>query len=456
MDNGLSLYSLEAEQSVLGGLMLNGDSWDRVSEKLKAAYFVDERHVSIYSACEWLASSGAKIDALLVSERLRQTHELDRIGGNAYLGQLVANCAGTSNIDHYARVVADRYNLRRLTAAVAHCSAILAQPDTDLHEKAEAASSAILEAIEDASSDMNLFTVKDGAHDLYMWLDEVHKRGGKLSGISTGFPDIDKRCNGLHGGELWIVAARPGMGKTNFALNVAGHAARNGSKVAFFSMEMSKRELSGRLAACLNGMSYGAMQAQEWNTFSGPLGEFIKISGDLPMRIDDRAAQTVERIRIAAKKAKRQMQGLDLVVVDYLQLIKGLGGSRYEQVTSISQDLKILAKDMDVPVLCLAQISRSAMDGNDKRPQLHHLKDSGSIEQDADVVVMLHRDDNPDGSHSEFAEAIFRKIRHGQPGTDPLIVDFNHCRFLPADRAGWESALKAKEKQPSNKGSSYS
>lgn len=456
MDNGLSLYSLEAEQSVLGGLMLSDNAWDRVSDKLKAAHFVDEGHAAIFTACEWLATNGSRMDALLVSDRLRQTGELDRIGGNTYLGQLVANCASTANIDHYARVVADRFNLRKLSAAVAHCSAILADPDTDLHEKAEAASSAILGAIDDASSDMNLFTVKDGAHDLYLWLQQAHQAGGKLSGISTGFPDIDKRCNGLHGGELWIVAARPGMGKTNFALNVAGHAAKAGHKVAFFSMEMSKRELSGRLAACLHGMNYGAMQSQDWENFGGALANFVKDSAGLTMRIDDRASQTVERIKIATKKAARQMQGLDLVVVDYLQLIKGEGGSRYEQVTNISRELKVMAKDMNVPVLCLAQISRAAMDGNDKRPHLHHLKDSGAIEQDADVVVMLHRDDNPDGTHSQYAEAIFRKIRHGQPGTDPLLVDFNHCRFLTADRDGWEASLKTREQQSSRKGSTYS
>ena len=456
MDNGLSLYSLEAEQSVIGGILFADAAWERVSDKLKAAYFVDERHAMIYTACEWLAANGSRIDPLLVSDRLRQTRELDRIGGNAYIGQLVANCPGIANIDHYARTVADRYNLRLLSAAVAHCSAILADPHTDLHEKAEAASSAILGAIEDASSDMNLFTVKDGAQDLYMWLEQVHNAGGKLSGISTGFVDIDARCNGLHGGELWIVAARPGMGKTNFALNVAGHAAKAGHKVAFFSMEMSKRELSGRLAACMHGMNYGAMQAQDWDNFGGALGEFIKQAGDLPMRIDDRASQTVERIKIATKKAQRQLKGLDLVVVDYLQLIQGTGGSRYEQVTNISRELKIMAKDLNVPVLCLAQISRAAMDGNDKRPHLHHLKDSGAIEQDADVVVMLHRDDNPDGTHSQYAEAIFRKIRHGQPGTDPLIVDFNHCRFLTADRDNWANEMKAKEQAASRKGNTYS
>lgn len=450
MDNGLSLYSIEAEQSVLGGLMTDGNAWDRVSDKLAPHHFVDERHARIYAAMQWLATNGQRMDALLVSDRLRQTGELDGIGGVHALAVLVQNSAGTANLDAYARIVLDRFNLRRLTAALRSCDAILSNPDTDLHAKAEAASSAILEAIEDASSDANLFTVKDGARDLYQWLEAVNKKDGALSGIPTGFPHIDERTNGLHGGELIIVAARPGMGKTNFALNVAGHAASNGHKVAFFSMEMSKRELSGRLASCLNGMSYGAMQSQNWEQFSGPLGEFVLRADSLLMRIDDRATQTVDRIKVAAKKARRQMDGLDLVVVDYLQLVQGPGNSRYEQVTNISRDLKILAKDMDVPILCLAQINRAAEGRTDKRPQLADLRDSGAIEQDADAVIMLHRDDNPDGTPSEFAEAIFRKIRHGQPGTDPLIVDFNRCRFLPADRDGWLAhceRMKAKPKQ---------
>lgn len=449
MDNGLSLWSLEAEQSVLGGLLTDNGAWDRVSDKLAAGHFVDERHAKIYAAMQWLAGNGQAFDALIVSDRLRQTGDLDRIGGVLYLAQLVRDCAGTYNLDAYARIVVDRYNLRRLSAAVASCSAILGDPDTDLHAKAEAASSAILEAIEDASSDANLFTVKDGARDLYDWLQEVNNRGGTLSGVSTGFPHIDERTNGLHGGELIIVAARPGMGKTNFALNVAGHAAANGHKVAFFSMEMSKRELSGRLAACMNSMSYGAMQGQRWDEFSGPLGEFIKRADSLHMRIDDRASQTVERIRIASKKASRQLGGLDLIVVDYLQLIQGQGGSRYEQVTNISRDLKILAKDMNVPVLCLAQINRAAEGRTDKRPQLSDLRDSGAIEQDADVVCMLHRDDNPDGTPGRYAEAIFRKIRHGQPGTDALVVDFNHCRFLTADSAAWLSHCAERQARPS-------
>lgn len=452
MDNGLSLFSLEAEQSVIGGLLFDGNAWDRVSDKLKAAHFVDDKHARIFAAMEWLASTGSRIDTLTVFERIRQTNQIDEVGGAPYLGELVRNSAGTANIDAYARIVVDRFNLRRLTAAIRDCDAILSDPNTDLHEKAEAASSAILGAVEDASSDMNLHTVKDAARDLYDWLAEVHKRGGKVSGITTGFDHVDARTNGLHGGELFIVAARPGMGKTNFALNIAGHAARHGHKIAFFSMEMSKRELVGRLAACMYGMSYGAMQAQDWEGFSGPLGNLIESAESLPLRIDDRASQTVERIRIAAKKASRQLGGLDLIVVDYLQLIQGPGASRYEQVTNISRDLKVLAKDMNVPVLCLAQINRASEGRPDKRPQLSDLRDSGAIEQDADVVCMLHRDDNPDGTPGRFAEAIFRKIRHGQPGTDPLVVDFNHCRFLTADVSAWKDEIARTEQKPKGRG----
>lgn len=452
MDNGLSLWSVEAEQSVIGGLLTDCGLWDRVADKVGAHQFIDERHSIIFKAMTWFASTGKKFDGLVVSDRLRQTNEIDYVGGGKYIGDLMKNCASHANIDAYAAIVVDRFNLRRLKAAISSCEAILNNPDTDIHEKAERASSAILDAIEDASSDTNLFTVKDGAQDLYQWLQLVNDKGGKFSGIETGFDQIDTRTNGLHGGELIIVAARPAMGKTNFALNVAGNVAKNKGRVAFFSMEMSKRELAGRFAACMSGMDYGAMQSQNWERFSGGLSDFIGKSSEYQIRIDDRATQTVERIRIAAKKAKRQLNGLDLLVVDYLQLIQGKGGSRYEQVTNISRDLKIMAKELDVPVLCLAQINRASTDRTDKRPQLSDLRDSGSIEQDADAVIFLHREDNPDGTLSSVAEAIFRKIRHGQPGTDPLMVDFNHCRFLTADRDAWIESQQAKEQAKSSKG----
>lgn len=438
-----NLFSLEAEQAVLGSILSFDGAYDAVSDKLRPTHFGNEQNAAIYAACQAIAATGSRVDLVLVAERLSATGELEGIG-LGYLGTLAANAPGMSNIGHYADVIVERHSRRKLVQAVAECQGIIADPDASVTEMAERASSVILSAAEGDESDAELFTLRDGVSDLYRWLEEVNSRGGKLSGISTGFPDIDKRCNGLHGGELWIVAARPGMGKTNFALNVAGHAARHGSKVMFFSLEMSKRELSGRMAACMANMSYSAMQAQDWEGFSGPLGNFIKESASLAMRIDDRAGQTIPRIRTATKRAKRQLGGLDLVVVDYLQLIKGEGGSRYEQVTDISRELKVLAKDFDVPVLCLAQISRAAVEGTDKRPQLHHLKDSGAIEQDADVVMMLHREDDPSGEHGEFAEAIFRKIRHGQPGTDPLIVDFNHCRFNSADRESWQAHIAKK------------
>jgi replicative DNA helicase len=450
MDN---LFSMEAEQLVIGGLMIDADAWDRVSDILSPQSFYDRRHGLVFSTIKVMAGKAQRIDGPLVRDTLKKAGRLDEAGGIAYLSELIKNTSGTYNIAAYAEKIKNYADLRRLTKAVFDCGAVLSDPDATIAEKAQRAATVILEAADDGSTDADLYTMKDGAKDLYDWLNKIHMRGGVLSGIPTGFADIDQRMNGLHGGEVIVVAARPGMGKTNFALNVAGNTARQGSKVFFSSMEMSKRELSARMAAHLNNMDYGALQAMDWDRFSPALSAFIAGSDSLSIRIDDRASQTVERIRIAAKKAKRQMGGLDLIVIDYLQLIKGEGSSRYEQVTNISRDLKVMAKDMDVPVLCLAQINRASTDRTDKRPLMSDLRDSGAIEQDADAVIMLHREDEKDGSQGDFAEAIFRKLRHGQMGTDPLVVDFNHCRFRTADRTSWmETQKQAPEKKKDNRG----
>jgi len=449
-----NIWSPEAEQSVLGALMLDGNAWDKISGLITETSFFSRRHGYIFSAIKHLAELRQPTDGLTVSERLKTIGLLEEIGGMAYIGEMVKNCAGISNVAAYATVIRDRANLRRLIASVMSCNEILGDTSLSLPERAERASAAILEAADGASEEADLFTLKNGIGELYQKLEADHKRGTGLAGLATGFADLDARMSGMKPGELIIVAARPGKGKTNLALNISGHVSRNGGKVVFFSMEMSKMELASRMASCENNMHAGAVSKMDWEAFSPQLSAFISQCDKYPMLIDDRAGQTMERIRVASKKAKRMLGGLDLIVIDYLQLIRGQGSNRYEQVTNISRDMKILAKDFGVPVLCLAQLNRGNTNRPDSRPRASDLRDSGAIEQDADVVALIHSDDKEDGTTSEFSELIFDKIRGGQRGIDPLLNDFAHCRF----RTTTMSALiesRGKPEENTKKGSGY-
>lgn len=447
MDN---LWSMEAEQSVIGALLYDCNAWDAVSGILRPEYFVDDRHKTLFNTIKALADAAKPWDGLVIRDELNKRGFLVQAGTELYIGELIKSCPGVYSIVSHACTVRDRFNLRSIMQAVTRCQAIIGDAELPLAERAEKAASEILTAASSATDDVDLFTLKDGLGELYRKLEADHNRGEGLAGLSTGFPDLDKRMNGMKGGELIIVAARPGFGKTNLALNIAGHNAKHGKPVAFFSMEMSKMELSGRMAACMASMSYQAMSGMEWESFTGPLGRFVYDADKYTMLIDDRASQTVDRIRVGCKKAKRMMGGLSLVVVDYLQLIQGKGQSRYEQVTNISRELKILAKDLNVPVLCLAQLNRGPADA--RRPKASDLRDSGAIEQDADIVALIHRDDNADGTTGQYAELIFDKIRAGQRGFDPLVVDFAHCRFRPADREAFAMYNQERKQSEPKKG----
>lgn len=443
--NELSMFSMEAEQAVIGGLLYDHRAWDTISGMVNGSHFVDHRHALMFGAMKKLADTGKPFDGLVIKSELERVGALMQAGGEQYIGDLLKSCPGVANIASYAGVIRDRASLRRVAKAVNECQGIIGDQELSLAERAERAASTILDAAMESAEEVDLFTVKDGLAQLYAKLEADHTRGGGLAGLSTGFEHIDKRTSGLKGGELIIVAARPGLGKTNLALNIAGHCAKGGHQVAFFSMEMSRMELSGRMAACMAGMDYGAMNGLNWEKFTGPLGHFVGVSSDYTMLIDDRASQTVDRIRVGCKKAKRMMGGLKLIVVDYLQLIQAKGSSRYEQVTNISRDLKILAKDFNAPVLCLAQLNRGPTNSPNTRPRASDLRDSGAIEQDADIVALIHREDNPDGTTGQYAELIFDKIRAGERGIDPLLVDFGHCRFRLPDMDSYQFYLDSKK-----------
>jgi replicative DNA helicase len=449
-----SLWSREAEQTVIGAILCDEKAWDMISGIVTSEMFFFPPHRLIFAAAQALATRGKPTDALSVSSSLKLSQQSVDAGGSEYLMELVKSTSGIWNIATHAEIVRDRNTMRRLHASISTCEAILSDESLSLGERAAKASLAILDAADEATEDIELFTVKQGLADLHAKLETDHARGGGLAGLSTGFQDLDDRMMGMAGGEMIVLAARPGKGKTNLGLNIATFASKSGKRTIFFSMEMSKGELANRIACAEGNIRSRAIATLDWDAFAGPLSNFIARSDGYSMLIDDKAGQTMGRINLACKKAKRTLGGLDLIVIDYLQLIKGEGKSRYEQVTNISRDIKILAKDFDVPVLCLAQLNRGP-EGGKTKPKASDLRDSGAIEQDADVVMLIHSDDKPDGTSADFSEIIFDKVRRGSRGTDVLLQDFAHSRFRPTTLQAFKESRPEENNQKTNRRGGY-
>lgn len=441
MDSSLCLASHESEALVLAALMLSAMSLEQVSEILAADDFADSRHSLIYRAMLDLDSRRSAIDPVALAEYLnRRSRNEDDFGGFAYLGSLVAN-ATVVNVMAHVRHIYDMAQLRRLVQAMRKAEASLSN-DLPPAQQAETAADLILSAITQVGDDEPKLLHEISGQWLSQ-LQQVYESGGGLTGISTGFPDLDRATRGLHAGELIIVGARPAMGKSVLAMNIATSAARAGHAVYVLSLEMSRWELMSRMAAAETGVDYGAVQSADLAVVGPSLERFNEALATRRLVVDDGASMTVPRLRSRLKRFKRRVGGLDLVVIDYLQLLRpaGKGQSRYEQVSDISRDLKVLATELGVPVVCLSQLSRDIESRLDKRPMLSDLRDSGSLEQDANVVLMLYRESayNENCDHPEIAELHIAKLRHGKTGVIPLITQFQHQRFLAPKRSSLPS-----------------
>lgn len=450
MDAALPPQAIDAEQSVLGGLLLDNQAYDRIDGKLKADDFYSAGHQTIYRAIASLLSRGEPADVITVSDALEKTGEAENVGGLAYLGELAANTPSAANIKAYAKMVVDAKERRNLIQAGQRIIELGRDKSTDRITLADRAAG-IVANLSDQRGSGDPVAISDLMVNV---LDNIQKRvdlGGSISGLSTGFVDLDKATTGLHPGNLVILAGRPAMGKTTLGVNIAENVAINGGAALVFSLEMPGNDLAERSIARAGGINTqalreGKLTADDYERLSAALA---KLNGTRLIIDEDPATATVTQIRRKALRVKRK-HGLSLIVIDYLQLMRGDGGNRNEEIGGITRGLKLLAKEMSVPIVLLSQLNRGVEERTDKRPMMSDLRESGAIEQDADVILMAYRDDyyNPNSTFKNYAEILIRKQRMGPIGTVPLIFQGEYSRFCDADMAEYTQVKRADEHKP--------
>ena len=439
------MFNQEAEQSVIGGLLLEPHSWDSIGDVITESDFYDEAHRLIFRRIGLMQAQIQPIDVVTVAEALESAGHDDRTGGLAYLGELVANTPSAANIRRYAEIVSDRRQLRDLLTASSQIADLTRQAGTErAATRIERAQSIVLALNHDANSQTDPQPISSVLCSVIETIEDRHERGGEISGLRTGFADLDRMTSGLQPGDLIVVAGRPSMGKTAFALNVAENVALDGRTALVFSLEMRKEQLTERALASIGGIPLGNIRSGEltdddYSRMSVALGKL----GNANLIIDDSPAPSIGQMRSRARRVRRK-HDLDLIVVDYIQLMGGEGGNRNEQVGSLTRGLKLLARELDVPLIALSQLSRDVEKRPDKRPMMSDLRDSGSIEQDADLILMCYRDEyySPQGPYKGLAELLIRKQRMGELGDVRLIFQGEFSRFRDADPDAW---LRAEE-----------
>ena len=415
-------HAIEAEQSVLGAILLEGDkALDRIEGVIVEADFYRNEHRLIFAALRKLSNGGSTIDVITAGEALDVAGSLERIGGLPYLGELAQNTPSAANIKRYAEIVKERSMQRQLMALASEITASCMAPGADVSEIVSQADATMVQLLDTGSGTDEPMLLSDAMADAIADIDE-RATGNRRSGLQTGVLEFDALTGGLEPGQLVIVAARPSVGKTAFGLGIADHITQHGHTVAFFSLEMTRRELTQRLIALRAGVSVAAQRSgqlteEQWSRISACQG---KADGQRLFLLD-RQAIGVAYVRAVARRIKRQ-KGLNLIVVDYLGLMRGEGQNRTQEIGSLSRGLKALAKELHVPVIALAQLNRGAEGRTDKRPMLSDLRDSGEVEQDADIVAMLHREElySADPDWQGVAELLIRKNRNGPLG-EPLL-----------------------------------
>lgn len=431
-------YSVEAEQSVLGSILIDKDCIALVSEIIAEDDFYFEQNRAVYIAMQELFNTGRPIDLVTVTEALSQAGQLDAVGGVGYLSGIAAAVPTTANVRQYAHIMAEKATLRRLIqAGTAICEMGYAAQDDTGHILEQ--SEKLIYDVLSGKDTHSVVAIRELLGESFALMQKLAANKGKLTGVPTGFGYLDMMTSGLQKSDLIIVAARPAMGKTSFALNIAEYAAiRAGVPVAVFNLEMSREQLTNRIICSESLVSMqklrdGTLDANDWMK----IGENIARIGQAPIYIDDTPSLTVAEIRAKCRRLK-QRHGLGLIVIDYLQLMQGRQSrseNRQQEVSEISRSLKILAKELDVPVLTLSQLARGPESRTNKRPMLSDLRESGAIEQDADIVMFLYRDEyyNPDTPDKNIAECIVAKHRNGETGTVKLWWDGAHTKFLHLD-----------------------
>ncbi len=420
-------HSIEAEQAVLGGLTLDNDAWVHVNERIKREDFYRRDHGEIYNAIEMLANENKPFDVVTLAEWLHGHELLDSVGGMGYLAQLAENTPSAANIAAYADIVRQRAVLRELISAGSKITESAFRPEgREPDELLDAAESLVFEIAERESRGRRGFRpIKELLVDALERIDELFQRDNPITGVATGFYDLDMMTSGLQKSDLVIVAGRPSMGKTAFALNIAQNAAiKDELPVALFSMEMPSEQLAMRMMSSLGRIDQhkvrtGKLSDDDWPRLTHSVG----ILSEVKMFIDDTPALTPGDLRARCRRLARE-HGLGLIVVDYLQLMQvpGTKENRATEISEISRSLKALAKELNCPVVALSQLNRSLEQRQDKRPVMSDLRESGAIEQDADIIMFIYRDEvyNEDSVDKGIAEIIIGKQRNGPIGTRKL------------------------------------
>lgn len=431
--------NLDAEKSLLGAVLIDEETLADISEHVTAKDFYEKRHAIIYAGMMRLYEKHKPVDLLTLTDELKRKNEVEIIGGSAYLTELTNYVPTAAHAEAYAELVAQKAVRRRLIKASGEISELGYNEDTttqELLEKAEAE----LFSVSDQSLKQDLVSIESILTESFDRMEELHRNKGTLRGVRTGYRDLDTMTAGLQRSDLIVLAARPAMGKTTLVTNLAYNVATIAKQpVLFFSLEMSKEQLVDRMLADASGVD-------AWNIRTGNLSDddFSKLSeamgemAEAPIFIDDTPGMSVLEIRTKARRAMHE-QPLGLIIVDYLQLMQGNGrsdGNRVQEVSEISRGLKLIARELNVPVIALSQLSRSVESRSPQIPQLADLRESGSIEQDADIVMFIYREAyyNPETERENITDLIIAKHRNGPTGKIELYFHPERLRFMSLDR----------------------
>jgi replicative DNA helicase len=429
--------NLDAEVSTLGSLLLDPEAMMRVADILVPDDFYRPEHQNIYDAMLVLSEKRVPIDLVTVADELDRVKKLDEVGGRAMLSSLVSSVATSSNVQHYANIVREKAMLRRLIHAASEIGGLGFQEDIPSEAILDRAEQTLF-SVTQRFLKQNFTPVRNILTESFERLDALSKQDGLMRGLSTGFKQVDNILGGLQQSDLVIIAARPSMGKTAFALNIAENVSVKQNKtVGLFSLEMSKEQLVDRLISSLGlidswKLRNGRLSDDDFRN----LNEAYGILAETNLYIDDSATASVMEVRAKARRLQAE-HGLDLILIDYLQLMTGMGhfsDNRVQEVSEISRSLKALAKELNCPVVALSQLSRAVESRPDKRPLLSDLRESGSIEQDADVVMFLYREDyyNKD-EQNHIMEVLIRKHRNGPTGDAKVLSRLQFSRFENMD-----------------------
>ncbi len=435
--------NLDAEASLLGSLLIDNDAYLKIGDQIKAEDFYEPRNRLIFEAIEALHDKHKSIDILTLSEQLKGGGKLESVGGASYLTELTNFVPTAAHVENYAEIIAEKSIRRRLINASQDIAKIGFDEGKSIQELIEETESRLFE-VNQRHVRQNVTSLEAVLEDSFERLNELQKNKGQLRGVSTGMHDLDQKIAGLHPSDLVIVAARPSMGKTalmlNMALNIATHQKDKGA-VLIFSLEMGKEQLADRLLAAEAGVDAWKLRTGEGlndddyerlSSATGPLSE-AKIF------IDDTSGMTISDLRTRARRVHHE-HPLAVIIVDYLQLMSGgsrfaTSANRVQEISEISRNLKILARELNVPVLAASQLSRSVESRTPQIPQLSDLRESGAIEQDADIVMFIYREDfyNPDTDRQNITDLLIKKHRNGPTGKVELYFDMQHQRYRDLD-----------------------